>query len=494
MHLRIGSRKSDLARLQAQHIGRLIQAAHPQVQITYDFSESLGDKNLEDPLWKAPEKGLFTSDLAQALENESVDLVVHSWKDMPIEENGKRMVMGTCRRADPRDLLLVKKTALSRISETRGIRIFSSSPRREYCLSQFLPELWPQGLDDVQVTSVRGNIPTRVRKLIESPEIDALVVAKAALDRLIASPEEEFKEVGLQLQKWIQQCRWMVLPLTTFPTAPAQGALAIEILSAREDLKKLLESVVDLTATQQVRQERAVLKAYGGGCHQKIGCTILNSKSGVAVRSLIGLTDQGEKLKSLAVQGFEKSEHPVWSTKPWDSSKVRRPILEAEKSLKSLADDATILISKAEALPSEFQTQDRQILWVAGLATWKKLAQKGYWIHGCSDGLGLQPPELEFLARRDGSCVLLTHAREDLPPLAIPTYSVDWSQLPSTPELGSDTAIYIRSRMDFEMARKLGLFDQPRRVYCGLGETFSFLQQFRSLFKELSAVHSEENL
>lgn len=493
MRIKIGSRKSDLARLQAKHIGRLLQSTHSGLQIEYDFRESLGDKNLNDPLWKAPEKGLFTSDLAEALEKKSVDLVVHSWKDLPIEESAHRTVVGTCRRADPRDLLLVKKSSLPKISQSLSLRIFSSSPRREYCLTRYLPELWPHELKKIEVLSVRGNIPTRVRKLIETQDVDALVVAKAALDRLMGSPEPEFKEVGDQLHLWIQSCQWMILPLSTFPTAPAQGALAIEILSSRDDLKGLLRPVIDVQATENVVNERAVLKSYGGGCHQKIGCTILNSKTDVPVKSLIGMTDQGETLKSLGVLNPVDRVGAVWSTKSWDSYKVRKSM---KVDLATLKRHSLILVSKAEALPKGFHEirSSEQILWTAGLTTWRKLAQQGYWVQGCSDGLGLESPDLEFLRLSAAKPLLVTHLRDNLPQSAVPTYSLEWKQNPPKPSLEPNQALYIRSRMDFEMAQKLGIFDEPRRVYCGLGETFSFLQQFRSFFRELIAVHSEENL
>ncbi len=489
MRLKIGSRKSDLARLQAQHVGRLLTQAHPgRIEIEYDFRESLGDKNLSDPLWKAPEKGLFTSDLAESLENQSVDLVVHSWKDMPIEISPLRRVVGTTRRADPRDLLLIKKSCLERVRLKKKLEIFSSSPRREYCLTRFLSELWPHDLSAVNVTSVRGNIPTRLKKLMETSEIDGLAVAKAALDRLIGSSADEFQSVSEQLQAWIRDCVWMALPLSTFPTAPAQGALAIEILSVRLDIETLLAPIIDFPETERVIKEREVLKSYGGGCHQKIGCSVIPSRSGVPVQFLIGCTDQGEKLFKQGILEKKPFQGKVWSTKAWDQFKNRTEIATAD-----LAQDL-VLVSKAEALPKNWKPKSQQVVWTAGIQTWKKLARQGLWVNGSADGLGLGPPPLDFLAGNLKSSVVVTHQRFDLPSTAVATYSVSWATKPERPNLEPGQAIYVRSRMDFELALELGLFEEPRIVYCGLGETFLYLEKQKHLFQDLRSVLSEEDV
>ena len=85
MRVTIGSRRSDLARIQAYQVGETLRGAHPQIEINYSFHESLGDKNLNDPLWQMPEKGVFTQDFREGLLRGDFDLVVHSWKDLPLE-------------------------------------------------------------------------------------------------------------------------------------------------------------------------------------------------------------------------------------------------------------------------------------------------------------------------------------------------------------------------------------------------------------------------
>src|SRR5206468_2152220 len=143
--LKLGSRKSDLARIQAHAVGEALEAAHPGLKVEFHFSESLGDKNLTDPLWKMPGKGVFTEDLTGDLVEGRVDLVVHSWKDLPVEEKPSTEIAATMTRADSRDLLLFKKNSRSRLTDGKVLRIFSSSPRREYNLKPFLSEYLPGG-------------------------------------------------------------------------------------------------------------------------------------------------------------------------------------------------------------------------------------------------------------------------------------------------------------------------------------------------------------
>src|SRR5690606_12634019 len=109
MKLRIAARSSDLARIQAISVGEALlessRAAGARLEIEYAFRQSLGDANLHDPLWKMPEKGVFTEDFRDDLLSGACDLVVHSWKDLPIDARSETMIAATLPRADLRDLL-----------------------------------------------------------------------------------------------------------------------------------------------------------------------------------------------------------------------------------------------------------------------------------------------------------------------------------------------------------------------------------------------------
>ena len=294
MRLVIASRKSDLARIQSLQVGQSLSAQNSKVKIEYHWRESLGDMNLQDPLWKMPEKGVFTEDFHQGLISGEFDMVVHSWKDLPTENRQGTIIASTLPREDVRDVLLFKKKDLSQ----KEINILTSSPRRIYNLQKFLPQLLPKGFEKIDFSPVRGNVQTRVRKLLASSS-SGLVVAKAALDRLLTSQlSEEFGETQDFLKKALEEFLWMVLPISFNPPAAAQGALAIEICENREDLKEILKSIHCESTFRTVLKEREMLKSWGGGCHQKIGVCVLERSYG-QLTSAQGQKDSGERIDFL---------------------------------------------------------------------------------------------------------------------------------------------------------------------------------------------------
>src|SRR5262249_48821231 len=147
---------------------------------------------------------------------------------------------------------------------------------------------------ELNFVNVRGNVPTRVRKLLQS-DVDGLIVAKAAIDRLLEAPQPEFAETQKELREAVSQCRWMVMPLRANPSAPAQGALAVEISRRRDDIRKLLAPINCAEAFGVVQREREILRSYGGGCHQKIGTSVLRRPFG-EITFLRGITDDGRVL------------------------------------------------------------------------------------------------------------------------------------------------------------------------------------------------------
>jgi hydroxymethylbilane synthase len=332
-------------------------------------------------------------------------MVVHSWKDLPTEGKPDTEIVATMPRADQRDLLLVKKSSLPRIASTKKLNVFSSSPRREYNLKNFLSEHLPvQGLD-VKFQSVRGNIPTRVRKLLETTEIDGLIVAKAALDRLLTAPQGEFDDVKVLLRSFLTELNWMVLPLSINPNAAAQGALAIEIASSRPDLKALLEKIHDADTFIAAQNERKILSSHGGGCHQKIGIAVLRKPYG-EITYLRGLTDQGVTLQMDRLQ--KSSSHIQFA-----STAMTVPEFHSEREMLPFsglpAGSEALFVARTEAWPASLKFSG--YVWAAGLKTWKNLAAKGIWVHGSTEGLGEQEdPRMDILAGKDLQWLKLTHA------------------------------------------------------------------------------------
>jgi hydroxymethylbilane synthase len=413
MRLTIASRRSELARIQAYQVGDALLQVHPQLEVKYSFHESLGDRNQNDPLWQMPEKGVFTQDFREGLLNGDFDLVVHSWKDLAIEDSAETEIAATLPRADARDLLLVRVDRWPEVERTGTMSILTSSPRRAYNLDSFLRSSLPARVTELNFVNVRGNVPTRVRKLFQT-EVDGLIVAKAALDRLLEAKQDEFAATQAELRTALLQCRWMVLPFSANPGAPAQGALAIEILRQRSDLREVLGPINCAETFAAVTREREILRSYGGGCHQKIGVSVLLRPFG-GITSLRGLTDDGEALNDwtlqpAAVRPPKVSKEEMWPLESSDGDWFERELIPMTPDGNATA----LWLAKADALPNDWQVKPEQIVWASGLQSWKRLAQHGVWVNGCAESLGEQEPQLiETIAGAELRWQKLTHSEGD---------------------------------------------------------------------------------
>lgn len=399
MRLKISARKSDLARLQAYRVGDALKQkltnAPDDTSIEYNFRASLGDMNLTDPLWKMPEKGVFTEDFLNDLISGETEMVVHSWKDLPTEPRTETEVVSTLPRADIRDLLLFRKDRLEQARASGRLKVLTSSPRRIYNLDGFLKNYLPFEVQEIEFESVRGNIQTRMRKFFEQ-DADIFIVAKAALDRLLSVTEPEFFETRDFLRESIGKTLFMVVPLSLNPAAAAQGALAIEVTRSRRQVAEAARSINCEETFSCVSRERKILASYGGGCHQKIGVSVLRRPYG-EVLFLRGLTDAGEVLDEVTLtpsEGFRLKEPAQDESAIFPRAGEQAVFFTREACVRKdweHAEQSRLLwVARETAWPEGFKPREDAIIWTAGLATWRKLAERGVWVSGSSEGLGVQ--------------------------------------------------------------------------------------------------------
>jgi hydroxymethylbilane synthase len=244
-HLTIGSRASDLALWQSNYIRDRLLAAHPDLEVTIKHIHTTGDKILDSSLSMIGGKGVFTKELETALLANEIDIAVHSLKDLPTTLPDELMLGAIPERANVEDVFLAKDTNTRLMDLPDGATIATGSMRRTAQLLTKRP--------DFRVVDIRGNVPTRIRKMLES-NWDGMILARAGLERL-----------GLTTHIAHTISLEWVLP------AAGQGALGIE---CRSDDKKTLEILAPLNhnATRQsVTAERSLLQALGGGCQVPIG-------------------------------------------------------------------------------------------------------------------------------------------------------------------------------------------------------------------------------
>jgi hydroxymethylbilane synthase len=240
--LRIGSRGSQLALWQANHIAALLRENGHHVEL--EIIRTTGDKITDVALAQVGTKGMFTKEIEEALAEGRVDLAVHSLKDLPTEVPPGFELAAITRREDPRDVLLSKSYGgLSHLPH--GARVGTSSLRRQAQLRALRP--------DLEIHPLRGNVDTRLRKL-EAGEFDAIILAAAGLRRL--GRTELVRET---------------IPAETMCPAAGQGALGIEIREGDASTRQHLLFLDDAAARTATACERALLSQLGGGCQVPIG-------------------------------------------------------------------------------------------------------------------------------------------------------------------------------------------------------------------------------
>jgi hydroxymethylbilane synthase len=245
--LRIGSRGSQLALWQANHISALLRARGHEVEI--EIIHTTGDKITDVPLAMVGTKGglgkgIFTKEIEEALAAGRVDLAVHSLKDLPTELPPGFEIAAITERQDPRDAFCSRHFA--KIGDLpQKARVGTSSLRRQAQLKAIRP--------DLDIHPLRGNVDTRLRKL-EQGEYAAIILAAAGLKRL--GKTELVKQI---------------IPAEIMCPAAGQGALGIEIREGDAKTRELLAFLNDPNARAATTCERALLNSMGGGCQVPIG-------------------------------------------------------------------------------------------------------------------------------------------------------------------------------------------------------------------------------
>jgi hydroxymethylbilane synthase len=395
----IGARSSALSRIQAQLVGNALSAHDPRLDIRYIFSDAAGDRDPGASLPALLRAGGFTSELSDALTGSRIDLAVHSWKDLPFVESAGTRVAATLARADPRDLLLVRRNRLVHRdalvqAAPRELRVLSCSARRATNLREFLPWALPGGIEHASFRPVRGDILKRLQTLLTG-DADALVVAKAAIDRLLAA-SDALAPARAQVLAALAACRVMVLPLAMNPAAPAQGALAIEVRRDRSDLAGMLAAINHAPTFTRVLEERAQLAATRDEDHP-LGVSIVPVEGGpvrtqaeaVFVRgSLQGVRIESTRLRDGAPP-LPRPTHGdfVWAGERAGSHALRRIALGGDRAELGAA-HVGLLVARADALPDGWPSVAHQVVWTAGLTTWRKLAARGVWVNGSDESLG----------------------------------------------------------------------------------------------------------
>jgi hydroxymethylbilane synthase len=265
--LRIGTRESKLALLQTDIVIGVLSKHYPDLKFEVQHITTGGDKIQDRPIAAIGGRGVFVKELEEALLHDRVDLVVHSLKDLPTDLPEGLTLACVLDRSDPRDVLVSEKYAgLEALPP--GATVATSSRRRTAQLLALRP--------DLSFIDMRGNIPTRLRKLAEG-QCDAMVLAAAGLVRLGLT--ENIKE-------------YLSLEIST--PAVGQGALAVECRAADQDLCGILREIEDADLALAIKAERAFLDVLGGGCSVPAGALASVEAADIILDGCVAALDGSE--------------------------------------------------------------------------------------------------------------------------------------------------------------------------------------------------------
>ncbi len=277
--IRIGSRASRLALVQAEMIIEALKNKFPQYDYEIIKIITKGDKILDKTLDKIGGKGLFVKEIQSALLENEIDLAVHSMKDMPAESPEGLILAAITKREDPRDVLVTKKNLLWN-QLPQGATIGSSSLRRQAQLLHLKP--------DLRVEAIRGNVETRLSK-IQTQNLDAVILAAAGLNRLgLAERAVHYFDVK------------------QFTPAVGQGALGCEIRKSDQELVEMLQQINHEETYNTVMAERSFLKVMEGGCHVPIGAYGEKIGEEIILTGMVASTDGFQMIRETQKGSFKE--------------------------------------------------------------------------------------------------------------------------------------------------------------------------------------------
>lgn len=363
--LRIGTRTSKLALAQATLVKNALQIENRDLSIEIIGIETKADTS-DTPIPQL-EDNAFCIELDQALLDGQIDCAVHALKDRSLPRPTGIISAAITKRDNPRDVVIFRHDIIDRLQGEHPITVGVSSERRTFNTIEFLTKALPYCRSDVKTTFIRGAIEKRLRRL--NMDCDGIVLAVAGINRLFHDPE---------LHTLLHDKRFMLLPLSEGPSAPGQGALAIDCRSEDTETKMLLDGLHDIKTVEHVEREYAAVIN-----HRDAGATSITSKHFPEYILFL----KGSDTKSVT---WPDTIEPIKGNY-WDGTDKRREISETTYlpvTAKSMTSDAIFVAHSRAAAPMLIDALKDKLVWTSGPQSWFRLAQKGVWVQGCTEELG----------------------------------------------------------------------------------------------------------
>jgi hydroxymethylbilane synthase len=410
-------RQSRLSLLQAEMVKEKILAVQPAAEVQIIGRTSRGDRELSVPLSSLDGTDFFTEEIFEALQNNEADIAVHSLKDMSAVHFFSHKAFAIIDRDDTRDVAIFNSNIEEKIKAGETIIIGTCSPRREEMAIGFLKKALPQLNDEIkiEVKSIRGNVESRLKQLDEK-KYDGTILATAGLNRLLKpnpSQREGLLETPINDDRLSNQAviahlladkKLMLLPLIECVPAPCQGAIVAEAHPDNIAAVELLKKINDKDLFEEAYKEKKEAWKYGTGCLQKFGVTTLRTANGNILYAA------GEDTNGKAFQHWHGlPELYINNDQLFSSTDCMRDFFEYEwleenidieqkvifiANYKSVQNCSIDLLQQKGAtqqkLNSSNAADNQKIIFSSGTRTWFELANRGYWVTGSADALGVE--------------------------------------------------------------------------------------------------------
>jgi len=261
----IGTRSSELALWQSEHVKQRLEKQHEGIEIILKKVQTKGDKILDVALSKIGDKGLFTKELELELINGEIDIAVHSLKDLETAMPDGLTLAAVTKRHDVEDVLIAREQGITIETLKQGAVVATGSLRRKSQLKNLRP--------DISVVDLRGNVPTRIKKFLDS-NWDAIILARAGVERL-------------GLSKYVSS----IIGIDKILPAVGQGAIGIQINQGNKTAEEIVQSLHDENTSLAVMAERSLLKTLEGGCQVPIGAYGEVNRDDLLLSAMVGSLD-----------------------------------------------------------------------------------------------------------------------------------------------------------------------------------------------------------
>jgi hydroxymethylbilane synthase len=381
----IGTRGSLLAVTQCTLIKEELEKKTGH-QFVLKTIKTQGDQITDKPLWQLEGKDFFTKELDAALLKSQVDLVVHSYKDLGSERPQGIEIGAITKRSYAHDVLLIKNSKIKDLAKINDFVVGTSSPRRIVNIESSLANWLPHFKGSVQCKTLRGNVNSRIQKLRDD-QYDAIILALAGVDRL-----SRREDSLLELKGLLDGLNYLVLPVSQFPPAASQGALAIEYCPENHKdniLKEALHTVHHPKTFENIKRERKTFSSYGGGCHLAVGIHV-KSIDDYFLHFEKGQVDEKDvldfKQENLTADFFNQRKVAVIGE--------HNPLIEIKTINAKVPVNTNLFITSKYCLDSLDQDCE-QTVFSSGTRTAKALINKGIWVNASADAFGHE--EISYL-------------------------------------------------------------------------------------------------